>query len=102
MLADLGRGADLLGATASVRKQTPWLLAAKALATGAPLEAATTLAGIGAKPDEAFARLRASADLRAEGRRDDADEQLELALGFYRRVGATAVVREAERLLTTT
>ena len=102
VLADLGRGHDLLDATAGVRKQTPWLLAAKALATGAPLEAASILAGIGAKPDEALARLRASADLRAEGRAIDADEQLELALGFYRRVGATAFVREAERLLTTT
>jgi hypothetical protein len=35
----------------------------------------------------------------AEGRRAEADAQLEQALAFYRSVGATRYIREAEALL---
>ena len=44
---------------------------------------------------EAIARLRARAQLVAEGRRAEADEQLQRALAFYRSVGATRYVRQA-------
>jgi len=37
-----------------------------------------------------------------DGRRAEADEQLQRALGFYRSVGATRYVREAEALLAAT
>jgi hypothetical protein len=47
----------------------------------------------------ARARLRAAERLVAEGRRAEADAHLSEALGFYRSVGATRYVREAEALL---
>jgi hypothetical protein len=54
---------------------------------------------IGQLDDEADARLRAAEKHVREGRRADADAQLQKALAFYRSVGATAYVREAESLL---
>ena len=50
--------------------------------------------------DEAVARLAAAEQLADSGRRAEADAQLQRALAFYRAVGATRVVREAERLLS--
>ena len=50
-------------------------------------------------PDEASARLCAAEALVREGRRAEADTELNLALAFWRSVGATAYVREAEALL---
>jgi hypothetical protein len=49
---------------------------------------------------EAEARFRAGEKLVAEGRRGDADEQLAKALAFFRSVGATRYIREAEALLS--
>ena len=64
------------------------LAAAKALAEGRPLEAAAIYEDIGARPDEALARLRSVPLLRASGAADRASQQLERALDFYRSVGA--------------
>ena len=58
----------------------------------------TTLGEMGARPDEAFVRLRAAEALVEAGRRAEANVQVERALAFYRSVGATAYVREAEAL----
>ena len=57
-------------------------------------------AEMGVPRDEADARLRAAEKLVGEGRSTEADEQLQRALAFYRSVGATRYVREAEALLT--
>jgi len=51
------------------------------------------------RPHEAYARLRAAEQLVAEGRQAEADAQLEKALAFFRSVGATRYIREAEALL---
>ena len=48
---------------------------------------------------EALARLRAAEQLIAEGRRAEADEQLQRSLAFWRSVGATRYIREGEALL---
>jgi thioredoxin-like negative regulator of GroEL len=72
--------------------------AAAAYGTGAFEEAAEIYADIGALPDEAHARLRAAEALVAAGRRAEADAQLQQALAFYRSVGATGYIREAEGL----
>jgi len=56
---------------------------------------------IGAVGFGADARLRAAEKLVAEGRRPEADEQLEKALAFYRSVGATRYISEGEALLAT-
>jgi len=45
------------------------------------------------------ARLRAAKQLVEEGRRAEADAELNRALAFYREVGATTYVREGEALL---
>jgi class 3 adenylate cyclase len=79
--------------------QTPWIETVRAYAHGDFAAAAELLHRIGAKPEEAEARLRAAEQLVAEGRRAEADEQLQQALEFYRSVGATHYVRECEALL---
>jgi class 3 adenylate cyclase len=53
---------------------------------------------IGALAEEAFVRLSAARVFVAYGRRAEADEQLERALAFWRSVGATRYVAEAEAL----
>ena len=47
-------------------------------------------------------RLRAAELLVADGRRAEADVQLQKALAFYRSVGATRYIREGEALLAAT
>jgi class 3 adenylate cyclase/tetratricopeptide (TPR) repeat protein len=49
--------------------------------------------------DEAVARIEAARQLAAEGRTREADVQLERGLAFFRAVGATKMVRDAEGLL---
>jgi class 3 adenylate cyclase/tetratricopeptide (TPR) repeat protein len=72
----------------------PWAAAARAVLAGEPALAAEILGEIGAKPDEAYAQLRA-------GQTGDRG-LLELALAFYRSVGATRYIREGEALLAAT
>ena len=55
-----------------------------------------------ARRSAALARLQAAEALVAEGRRAEADEQLRLALAFFRSVGATRWTREGEALLAAT
>jgi tetratricopeptide (TPR) repeat protein len=95
VLVALGRQAefpDTIG-------RTPWRSAAAAYASGDFLGAAERYASIGALPEEAYARLRGAEALVREGRRAEADAELENALAFWRLVGATAYAREGEALL---
>jgi hypothetical protein len=68
----------------------------RAYASGDYAGAAEILRRTGSKPEQAEARPRAAV---GEGRRAEADEQLQQALAFYRSVGATAYVGECEALL---
>jgi tetratricopeptide (TPR) repeat protein len=77
----------------------PWWDAGAALASGRYQEAADRYREIGSLPDEAWARLRAGRALFNEGRRADATSELERSLAFWRSVGATRYVRQAEELL---
>jgi class 3 adenylate cyclase/predicted ATPase len=79
--------------------QTRWNEAARALLGRNYVEAAETFAEIGDLPDEAHSRLLAAEALMAEGRRAEADEQLQKALAFYRSVGATFYINRGEQLL---
>jgi len=54
---------------------------------------------IGSRPGEAYARLRAARELVEQGKRAEADAELNRALAFWREVGATRYVREGEALL---
>jgi class 3 adenylate cyclase/tetratricopeptide (TPR) repeat protein len=94
----LERGPELLAAGGRVRARTRWLDAAEAFARGQLVRSAELYAGIGAGPEEAFARLHAAARAAHEGRAAESRTQLDLALVFLRRVDAEAYIREAEAL----
>jgi hypothetical protein len=98
VLTALGRAGQLLPwlETAS---QTPWVKAARSYAAENFAEAADRYAQLEDRVAEAHARLRAAERLIADGRTAAGEEQLRKALAFYRSVGATTYIREAERLL---
>jgi hypothetical protein len=84
---------------ARVKKPTPWLEAARAIATGQPQVAAAIYGRIGAQPEEAEARVRAARALAESGDGGQVSAFLEPAAAFYRRAGARAGLEAAERLL---
>ena len=80
----------------------PWLAAARLLAEGRYAEAADALAAIGARPEEALARLL-SARLRIDtGDRAGGDAELRRAFDFWESVGAVACTALAEALVART
>jgi hypothetical protein len=99
VLEQRGRGDQLLEVAARARLRTPWLEATMAFASGDPERAAAVYARIDARPDEAFARLRAAERLLAGGRPVEAAAQGKLAMAFYRQAGATAYLHASEALL---
>jgi tetratricopeptide (TPR) repeat protein len=94
----LGLGGELV-AVLEGQPPTPWIEAVRAYVGGDFAGAAGILQRTGSRPAEAEARLRAAQQLAAEGRHAEAEEQLQQALDFYRRVDATLCVRECEALL---
>ena len=79
--------------------RNPWQAAAAAYVSGDFLDAAERYAAIGSLPDEAYARLRAAETLVRDGRRAEADGELQRSLAVWRKAGATAYIREGEGLL---
>ena len=79
--------------------RTPWTEGAIALLQARFAEAAETYHQIGDFELEALARLRAAEELVADGRRAEADEQLQRSLAFWRSVRATRYIRQGEELL---
>ena len=98
-LLELGRPDDVERLAGLVSTSTRWLVAGRAQAGPDPAKAAELYAEMGARPDEADARLHAARGLVEGGRRAEADAQLRRALAFYGRVGAVRYAREAETLL---
>ncbi len=101
--ADLGTALAALGHPLALLDgcgvpPSPWLGAARALVVGEPWRAAEIYARIGARPEEAGARLAAARLALAAGRPADADADLGTAAAFYREVGAHARLAEAEAL----
>jgi class 3 adenylate cyclase/tetratricopeptide (TPR) repeat protein len=76
-----------------------WLDAATAFIAGDTLEAAKVYAEVGSGPDEAYCRLVAARKLLDAGQVAEGKAQVNQALDFYRRVGASAFVAEATALL---
>ena len=99
LFTDLGRGPEFAEALERARAQTPWHEAARLVVAGDLAGAADRYAEIGSVPDEAYARLRAAAELVRSGRRSEADAQLRLALPVFAQLGATAWAAEAKALL---
>jgi class 3 adenylate cyclase/tetratricopeptide (TPR) repeat protein len=80
VLAELGLPAEALDRLGI--PPSPWLDAARALAAGDPLGAATIYAAIGSLPDEADTRLAAARRLEAGGATDRAEDQRQAASAF--------------------
>ncbi len=98
----LGRGPEFLESARTLGAPTRWLEAATLWTEGEFERAADLLGEMGSRSDEALARLRAADKHVVAGRRAEADEQLGKALAFFRSVGATRYIREAEALLAAT
>jgi len=94
----LGRGRELLAVLPT--NDVPWVRAARPFATGELREAADICGSMGARTEEARDRLWLAEALVREQRRPEADVELHRALAFYRSVGASRYIREAEALLS--
>ncbi|MDX6436288.1 MAG: hypothetical protein QOK34_1122, partial [Gaiellaceae bacterium] len=101
-LTTLDRGGDLVEAIARGSVQTRHTHAARAFAQEDYGKAADMYAEIGARPNEAYTRLRAAAQLVEAGRRPEADGHLHQALAFWQSAGATRHIREGKSLLGAT
>jgi class 3 adenylate cyclase/tetratricopeptide (TPR) repeat protein len=94
VLAVLDRTVPKLDATSR------WIDAARATIAGDHVAAAGFYRTIGSLPDEAVARLQAAETLAAAEDRTAAEVQLASALSFFRSVGASARLADAEALLS--
>ena len=79
-----------------------WVVVARAVAAKRYDEAADELAAIGARPEEAFARLLSARALIGHGHRADGEAELQRAIGFWNEVGATGHIALAEAMLAKT
>ncbi|HEX4746757.1 MAG TPA: adenylate/guanylate cyclase domain-containing protein [Gaiellaceae bacterium] len=77
----------------------PWRDASAAVVEGRFADAADVLDATGEQPLQAELRLLAARVLAAEGRQTEATEQLERARAFWRSVGATTYLREADETI---
>jgi hypothetical protein len=84
-----------------VGRMTPsaWIEVCKAVLAGDYVAAADRLESMGEQPHQADLRLTAARALAAEGRLKEAEEQLERARAFWRRVGATAYLSAADEVI---
>jgi tetratricopeptide (TPR) repeat protein len=99
-IASCGRASDLLAIWEEASlPATPRRNAGTLLLSGHVVEAADAYARIDPE-EEAVARLFAARRLAAEGRRAEAEGQLQRGLAFFRAVGASKIVRDAEQLLS--
>jgi class 3 adenylate cyclase len=99
LTTELGRADELRGLLEAWPRSSPFHDAAVAVLDGDYARAADLLEQIGDLTDGAEMRLHAARTLAAAGQRAEADVQLRAALAFFRSVGATRYVREAEALL---
>ncbi len=98
MVVRFGRAAEWSERLANTA-DTPRMRAAHLLLSGRTVEAADAYLHVSGACDEAAVRMLAAEQFVAEGRRAEADVQLQRALAFYRAVGASRIVRRAETLL---
>ncbi|MFN2470423.1 MAG: AAA family ATPase [Gaiellaceae bacterium] len=94
----LGREGQL-GDALDASTPSPWTRATKALMGRDFASAAEIVGGLGANSVEALIRLWAAERLVEQGRRPEADAELQRALSFWRSVGATRYVSRGESLL---
>ncbi|HWL90373.1 MAG TPA: hypothetical protein VNP90_03315, partial [Actinomycetota bacterium] len=98
ILTEVGRAEELL-ALGGEDLPSRWIHAGRLWASGDLPGAGDLFDEIGSAPDEAYARVKEAEHLIAAGRRAEAEPFLSRALELYRGMGATAFIKEAERLL---
>jgi uncharacterized protein HemY len=81
------------------RRDSPWLVAAHALADQQFVAAAELLESMGAARSGALARLHAAQEFAKAGQPTGAEDQLRQALRFFQSVGATHFIRQGQALL---
>jgi tetratricopeptide (TPR) repeat protein len=97
ILRDLGMEDQLARALAPT-PPNPWFESAAAIARGEFEKAIKLVVGLDAPSVEAYTRLRAAQEMAA-GRSSEAVPLLQPALAFYRSVGASRYIAQAERLM---
>jgi DNA-binding SARP family transcriptional activator len=97
--AEVGRVDEVRASLSALRHEGLWDAVVRAIVDCRWTDAADLASAGGSFDSAADMRLRAAQKLLAEGQRPQADEQLQKALDFYRSVGATRRIREAEALL---
>ncbi len=85
-------------AVAATAPGTPWVEAGRAVVEGDFARAAAVYGRIGARSQEAAARLRAAEQQFDAGAQAAGEAELELALVFWRSVGASGYLGDAETL----
>ena len=98
VMLGLGREAEYLE-RAKKAPSTPWLEAGMAVALRDFAAASAIYERIGAKGNEAIARLHAAEDAAAAGRRSEADAELAKVQRFFEAEGAKPYLRRCETLL---
>ena len=98
VLTEAGRAEELL-ALGGDHLPSGWIQAGRLWASGDLRGAAERFEEMGVGPDEAYARVKEAERLIGDGRRAEAQSFLSRALELYRGMGATAFIREAEKLL---
>lgn len=98
VLLRLGRGSDFVAALTPAAAYSRWVEASLALADGRASDASEIFASMGSRPCAALAQMEAGRLLASEGRRQEAVQRLEGAASFWRSVGATRYLNEAEAL----
>jgi tetratricopeptide (TPR) repeat protein len=101
LLVELGREREFIAALDDVAG-TPWVEAARALALGDFRAAAAIFGEIGARALQAQAQVLHAEALVREGRRSEADAELNRALAYFRSIRATAYAHRSEALLVAT
>jgi tetratricopeptide (TPR) repeat protein len=97
LVRDLGMEDQLARALAPT-PPNPWFESAAAIARGEFEKAIKLVVGLDAPSVEAYTRLRAAQEMAA-GRSSEAVPLLQPALAFYRSVGASRYIAQAERLM---
>jgi tetratricopeptide (TPR) repeat protein len=98
----VGRRREVEASLAQIPSISGWRRAGELILEGRFDSAADVFAEMGALEQEARARLRAAQQLAEQGRHKEGEAQLEKALAFYRSVGATRYIRQADALLAAT
>jgi class 3 adenylate cyclase len=94
----VGRGAQWLEIADAGFAETGRAWVGRLICSGRIPDAAELLSQIGSPHEEAVTRLAAAEQLLSAGRRAEAGAQLDLALPYYERAGATRIIAQAESL----